>query len=308
MVMIYPISSVLLLSIISSKSLEDSSSETHQCDRENSRKVRSFINKEILSRLDVAKLSDTCILHPSLDMFERQEQKKEMDGRREWKCSYCGKKFVNEFYLDRHMSNKHDDKLSPNATVCLADLCPIFGCNTNTYARNRDKKDIYSEYKANKFMSMEKCTDSEVEKSRYKCELIARRCFSSDDSAYSTEDFTKQVCDRLNCVGGMLKGAATKSASGKTAREERDSGDLAVLFVVIKVLICFVLIAAVVVNFSPTLCLRILSAVGLAGASEKKRADYTARVGQGRGKSSTVWKFVDRIWRTVRGLPRDKQN
>jgi len=301
--MIYIISTCLLLSTISSRSTADTSSASQLCSRENSRKIRSFIDKEIISRLDIAKLSDKCILHPSFDMLAQQEQNKDMLTRREWKCNYCGKRFVDEFYLDRHMDNKHESELPPNATVCLADLCPMFGCNSNS--SNRGKIEGNRDYYGNQFTTMAKCTDSEVEKSRYKCELIARRCFSDDSTTYSTEDFTRQVCDRLKCVGGLLKGAATDLAT-RTAFEENDNGDLRVLFVVIKVLICFVLIAALLVNYSPALGLRILAAIGLANGTARK-ADYTARLGQGR-KQSGWWKYARSLSRTVSGSSRDKQN
>lgn len=36
---------------------------------------------------------------------------------------------MNEFYLDRHLHNKHDDYNS-NTTVCLADYCSILGCQS----------------------------------------------------------------------------------------------------------------------------------------------------------------------------------
>jgi len=68
----------------------------------------------------------------------------------EWECGVCGKHFVNEFYLDSHFQNKHQDKLRisknkiPSAdklvhdekigdhiglSSCLSEFCPMVGCS-----------------------------------------------------------------------------------------------------------------------------------------------------------------------------------
>ena len=69
----YSTSVLLLLGSISDRGNADAS-----CSREHSRKVRGYLQKEILPRVHIDKLPDTCILHPSLDLYQEQEKKKEV--------------------------------------------------------------------------------------------------------------------------------------------------------------------------------------------------------------------------------------
>ena len=101
-----------------------------QCSRIDSRMVRNYIQKNIHPYVgkSLEYMSPSCPLHPSLDRYEEQEKNKQRFDRKEWHCKYCGKKFVSEFYIDRHMDNKHEFELKENASTCLADYCNIFGC------------------------------------------------------------------------------------------------------------------------------------------------------------------------------------
>lgn len=78
-----------------------------------SRKVRSFIQKEIYPHLPIepSELPEICQLHPTNDLYLDQELNKTEVQRLDWKCAYCNKHFRTEFYLDRHMSTRHSDKL-----------------------------------------------------------------------------------------------------------------------------------------------------------------------------------------------------
>jgi hypothetical protein len=107
-------------------------SKQESCSREIARKVRSYLQKDVFSKLDfpATELPDSCQLNPKHDAYLDQEQHKSEVNRNDWTCLYCRKHFKSQFYLDRHMSLKHTDKLASNSTICLADMCPIFGCHT----------------------------------------------------------------------------------------------------------------------------------------------------------------------------------
>jgi len=96
----------------------------------------------------------------------------------EWKCSYCGKTFKSEKYIDKHMEIKHHDKLQMHSLgsvpvtvtesesetvsnnnsegggegedvgVCLADMCHVIGCQlyTKTVMRDIDESSDSSSY------------------------------------------------------------------------------------------------------------------------------------------------------------------
>ncbi|VDP90220.1 unnamed protein product, partial [Echinostoma caproni] len=70
-----------------------------------------------------------CPWNPVHDIFRIQEAIKLKNSARDWECQACGKRFVSEYTIDQHMTNRHDHLTNqgPNAT-CLAVYCPILRC------------------------------------------------------------------------------------------------------------------------------------------------------------------------------------
>jgi hypothetical protein len=89
--------------------------EAHlDCARKQSRQARKIINDRVIS---VAKkhgyaLPPDCPFHPENDCYLEQEAHKKELRKNVWECKHCGKQFRTEFYIDRHMDNKHMDKLN----------------------------------------------------------------------------------------------------------------------------------------------------------------------------------------------------
>ena len=149
-------------------------SESH-CSREQSRIVRQYLEREVFSKLPFkpSDLPQSCQLNPSLDIFAHQEVHKIRDrtlsAGAEWKCGYCKKMFKNEKYMDRHMDKMHQDKLiDASSSVCLADLCPIFGCQQKI-------DNSYSKSRPDSFQNIGLCREKDVEKVKYRCELLMKR-------------------------------------------------------------------------------------------------------------------------------------
>lgn len=188
--------------------------EVQACPREISRNVKSILQKEVYKRMKIEpeELPDDCHLNPNFDKYFDQESNKiKKKSRGEFLCNYCGKRFVNEFYIDRHMDNKHADRLQSNRTVCLADLCPILGCSSKpTDSRNSHRKSNKDRY-ANlgpSFRDVEPCSENEVERNKYLCEGLIRRCFSELSGGEELGDhFRKHFCNKLHCENGILVGA-----------------------------------------------------------------------------------------------------
>jgi hypothetical protein len=200
--------------------------QPESCSRDLSRQVRSFINEEVFPLLQVepVELPKSCQLHPSLDPYLQQEKNKEFIQKNEWKCSYCNKRFKSEFYTDRHMQIKHSEFLSNNgSSLCLADLCPIFGCSSVPTILYSDKKynaihEVRHEYhntrkedkksSKNNFNLVKSCTSADVEKSKHKCEVMMKKCFSESVSGIELQKtFQQEICDKLHCEDGVLKGS-----------------------------------------------------------------------------------------------------
>jgi hypothetical protein len=56
-------------------------------------------------------MPSTCPISKERDMFGDQEDKKLEETPSKWQCEYCGKQFFTENYLDKHMDNRHPDKV-----------------------------------------------------------------------------------------------------------------------------------------------------------------------------------------------------
>lgn len=183
-----------------------------ECSREASRRVRSYLSSSVYPKLSsgAESLPMTCQIHPSLDLYRTQEQNKQEVARGDWKCLYCGKHFRSEFYIDRHMHNMHSDRLDKAATTCLADLCPIFGCDQNNHglpppASSSGSMQHRPPAPPRKDFQASRCTQSEVERSKYRCEVMTKRCFGLLDASLQ-KAFYDRICAKLYCHDGTLRG------------------------------------------------------------------------------------------------------
>jgi len=174
--------------------------EIYSCKRDLSRKVRKYIEKEIYPLLSLDELPDTCQLNPKYDMYLIQEKAKKEIEKGDWKCNFCNKHFKNEFYMDRHMDNKHQDKLQNTSSICLADLCPIFGCDNND--NNNNNKSI-KKINNKQFIHKPYCTKEDEEKNKYKCQILMKRCFINTKNE---KIFNDKVCSKIHCERGQLVG------------------------------------------------------------------------------------------------------
>ena len=132
--------------------------------------------------------------------------------------------FSNQYYI-------HHTQLS-GSSVCLADYCPVFGCCMDSKGgSNRNINSRYSPSSSgsskNAFHNLIQCTTDEVERSRYKCESIANKCFDNEEIRHR---FTSKVCDSLRCDYGMLKGLTSSSSTDRNS----DTGDLTLVWGILK--------------------------------------------------------------------------
>lgn len=57
-------------------------------------------------------LLPNCRLHHENNLYRDQEEHKIHVDINEWKCGYCGKRFYEEKYVDKHFDNRHYDMLN----------------------------------------------------------------------------------------------------------------------------------------------------------------------------------------------------
>ena len=190
------------------------------CSREKSRQVRQYLNSTIYKMLPYPayELPTSCPLHPLQDIYRDQELHKNVKAKSECQCQYCGKSFRTEFYLDKHMHHKHPDKLKEGFNNCYADLCGIFGCKNNPmYTDMKATKKLWEVRSSKKrspartgpdgkeFKLDDTCTDTDVERRQYQCQVLMRKCFSSNPPLQA--DIEKMVCGKLHCENGLLVGS-----------------------------------------------------------------------------------------------------
>lgn len=174
---------LFLIVVMSSVAL---SIDASYCSREVSKLVRQYLYRTILPSLHMSPsdLLDSCPFHPSQDMYHDHEMHKHSVDATEYKCGYCGKLFVNEFYIDRHMDRHHHNMISVNSTTCLADYCPILGCSSGL---DDKKKGMVGKYATTasvitsssivntkkSFGSLARCDQEDIDRTVRLCEDIS---------------------------------------------------------------------------------------------------------------------------------------
>eukprot|EP00300_Choanocystis_sp_HF-7_P011147 c17326_g1_i3.p1 GENE.c17326_g1_i3~~c17326_g1_i3.p1 ORF type:complete len:290 (+),score=62.88 c17326_g1_i3:118-870(+) len=174
--------------------------EPEACSREKSRKVRSIIREYILKEVEKREyeLPDSCELDPENDMQLPQEEEKHFVSVREWRCGKCGKRFKSEEFLDKHLYRKHKDMVSEDRTVCLADLCEIFDCDSvlpnlggaNTLASLRST-----------------CDAKKMKRLQHRCQAMLSKCFppeQSNDAHFLQGYYDALFCSRFSCDPAKL--------------------------------------------------------------------------------------------------------
>ncbi|CAM9761043.1 unnamed protein product [Chrysoparadoxa australica] len=220
------------------------------CSRELSRQVATAAQQAILDvpGVEESNLPSSCPLRLSSQLYADQEDNKANVRLGTWECKYCGKNFVSEKYIDRHMDNKHTDKLqhAEHVDLCLADLCDVFGCSLGA-----DGEGASSDFVG-------------LERVRYHCRSLLLRCFPPDETPELFHRFQHQFCDKISedqfgrIVRPAPPGMAPQDSPVRTA--------LTVIAVILLVVLYFVLW---LINYDS-------SAGGEGGGSRAKRKKETA--------------------------------
>jgi hypothetical protein len=161
-----------------------------------------------------------CPFHPASDMFAAQERHKQKQARRRWKCGYCGKVFVSEAYLDRHMGLRHGSAVPLNATTCLADFCGVLGCEGGVGGGGGDGGGGGSGVGAGAAAVAGCAVDAQgVDRLRFKCKAAMLRCFPpARGAAWARAQATADArwCEPLRCRAGGAVGAVGAGVVGQS--------------------------------------------------------------------------------------------
>ena len=110
-------------------------------------------------------------------MYLEHERHKEVVRRTQFRSLYSDKVFKSEYYVDKHMDNRHMDKIPPGADVCLADYCDVLRCDEHREWRQMDDRGRGRRKQAIERVFGRSCDREKLRGARHFCEVVMRRCF-----------------------------------------------------------------------------------------------------------------------------------
>jgi len=209
-----------LLLHVADSSAQASAKGSPACSRERSRHARAVLDEFFHPVVDKNRfeLPPACPFARAKDMYLEHERHKEVVRRTQYKSLYSDKTFKSEYYVDKHMDNRHADKIPPGADVCLAEYCDVLRCDAFRGWRATDPKARF-EHALDAFgFYAHECDKASLEEARARCDRVVALCFPSrtergeaeDDGETSDADaaakrlrsyFSKQHCGFLTCGG-----------------------------------------------------------------------------------------------------------
>ena len=120
---------IIAVALVSSPPAAAAVDASPACSRERSRHARAVLDDFFhpLVEDNAYDLPSTCPFDRSKDMYLEHERHKEVVRRTQFRSLYSDKVFKSEYYVDKHMDNRHMDKIpapasaSPTtATSCAA--------------------------------------------------------------------------------------------------------------------------------------------------------------------------------------------
>ena len=188
------------------------------CSRERSRHARAVLDEFFHPVVDKNRfeLPPACPFARAKDMYLEHERHKEVVRRTQYKSLYSDKTFKSEYYVDKHMDNRHSDKIPAGADVCLAEYCDVLRCDAFRGWRATDAKARFEHALDAIGLHAHECDEAEMEGARARCERVLARCFPSREERGEADDgveaadaaaarlrayFSKQLCGFLTCGG-----------------------------------------------------------------------------------------------------------
>ena len=188
------------------------------CSRERSRHARAVLDEFFHPVVDKNRfeLPPACPFARAKDMYLEHERHKEVVRRTQYKSLYSDKTFKSEYYVDKHMDNRHSDKIPAGADVCLAEYCDVLRCDAFRGWRATDAKARFEHALDAIGLHAHECDEAEMEGARARCERVVARCFPSREAGVSADAgvsaadaaaarlrayFSKQHCGFLTCGG-----------------------------------------------------------------------------------------------------------
>lgn len=184
----------------------------HACSRERSRHARGVLEEfffPVVVEKNKFALPPNCPFDRTKDMYLEHERHKAMVRRTQWKSLYSDKVFRSEYYVDKHMDNRHMDKIPPGADVCLADYCEVLQC---------DEHQAYKHPDARRRLGMGggvgrdhgRCNEERLRGVKHFCEVLMNRCFPHGAGLDQEQEavagrlhdyFVRHHCELLTCEG-----------------------------------------------------------------------------------------------------------
>ena len=160
------------------------------CSRERSRHARAVLDEFFHPVVDKNRfeLPPACPFARAKDMYLEHERHKEVVRRTQYKSLYSDKTFKSEYYVDKHMDNRHADKIPAGADVCLAEYCDVLRCDAFRGWRATDAKARFEHALDAIGLHAHECDEASLEDARARCERVVARCFPSREERGEVDD------------------------------------------------------------------------------------------------------------------------
>ena len=130
--------------------------------------------------------------------------------------------FESESYLDRHLKLRHGNEFRPNATRCLATLCPLLHCD----------------YFAHVSSASNDCHDAPARLEKIQCEVLMHKCFPSTESAEAAAlyAFARQTLCEAHVCDAMERQRVLRDLD-RRVRPKRFLYDLYAMIIILSVVV-----------------------------------------------------------------------
>ncbi|TPP65151.1 Zinc finger C2H2-type domain-containing protein [Fasciola gigantica] len=186
---------ITVVDVHGSSPLSEYQTAAASCSRSESRTARAILHETVYPLFEFARLDFpiSCPWNPVHDVFRIQEAVKVQNSARDWECQACGKRFVSEYTIDLHMTNRHTNLISrsPNVT-CLANYCLLLRCEILS-------PDLA--FGDQIYWDSALCEADKFRELRVQCLSVIDQCAPRSDPKYQRlrEWLKTAVCDHLSC-------------------------------------------------------------------------------------------------------------
>jgi hypothetical protein len=201
---------------------ESDNSLLDACDRTRSTEARASLQRILWYPLKHRGifLGPSCSLSADADILRAQEEAKVKLKETHWRCALCGKEFISEHFLDKHLARKHASVHhvgNSTSRICFENLCgiavpcaplseqvvpPVSSLILRDTSKARRIQEATAREDAHDRAKLSLCADrAEIVEQRHRCSNIIQKCITPAVMGSSAEAVVERArLQKLLCV------------------------------------------------------------------------------------------------------------